>query len=235
MTSKKYSADTFRHTFSLSFMAALPVALINFVILFICTAGSLLADAPSGGKGSVTVFWNFQLDSESLLILLLDASLLIGGVATALLIYKYMLGKASTNVFFSAPQTRGQMFLAKYLAGVCLTAAATFLPIFICGLINLIYFGSHHGLWTAAFYISLRLFAAMIFAFTVTAVVCCSVGSVAETIAYSAAFMILPISLKYTVETVICTMLYARRIRMCCSARSILGRASARAAPSISR
>lgn len=157
MTSKKYSADTFRHTFSLSFMAALPVALINFVILFICTAGSLLADAPSGGKGSVTVFWNFQLDSESLLILLLDASLLIGGVATALLIYKYMLGKASTNVFFSAPQTRGQMFLAKYLAGVCLTAAATFLPIFICGLINLIYFGSHHGLWTAAFYISLRL------------------------------------------------------------------------------
>ena len=206
MTSKKYSADTFRHTFSLSFMAALPVALINFVILFICTAGSLLADAPSGG--SVTVFWNFQLDSESLLILLLDASLLIGGMATALLIYKYMLGKASTNVFFSVPQTRGQMFLAKYLAGVCLTAAATFLPIFICGLINLIYFGSHHGLWTAAFYISLRLFAAMIFAFTVTAVVCCSVGSVAETIAYSAAFMILPISLKYTVETVICTMLY---------------------------
>lgn len=206
MTSKKYSADTFRHTFSLSFMAALPVALINFVILFICTAGSLLADAPSGG--SVTVFWNFQLDSESLLILLLDASLLIGGMATALLIYKYMLGKASTNVFFSVPQTRGQMFLAKYLAGVCLTAAATFLPIFICGLINLIYFGSHHGLWTAAFYISLRLFAAMIFAFTVTAVVCCSVGSVAETVAYSAAFMILPISLKYTVETVICTMLY---------------------------
>ena len=129
-------------------------------------------------------------------------------MATALLIYKYMLGKASTNVFFSVPQTRGQMFLAKYLAGVCLTAAATFLPIFICGLINLIYFGSHHGLWTAAFYISLRLFAAMIFAFTVTAVVCCSVGSVAETIAYSAAFMILPISLKYTVETVICTMLY---------------------------
>ena len=174
MTSKKYSADTFRHTFSLSFMAALPVALINFVILFICTAGSLLADAPSGGKGSVTVFWNFQLDSESLLILLLDVSLLIGGVATALLIYKYMLGKASTNVFFSAPQTRGQMFLAKYLAGVCLTAAATFLPIFICGLINLFYFGSHHGLWTAAFYISLRLFAAMIFAFTVTAAVCCS-------------------------------------------------------------
>lgn len=206
MTSKKYSADTFRHTFSLSFTAALPVALINFVILFICTAGSLLADAPRGG--SVTVFWNFQLDSESLLILLLDASLLIGGMATALLIYKYMLGKASTNVFFSVPQTRGQMFLAKYLAGVCLTAAATFLPIFICGLINLIYFGSHHGLWTAAFYISLRLFAAMIFAFTVTAVVCCSVGSVAETIAYSAAFMILPISLKYTVETVICTMLY---------------------------
>lgn len=206
MTSKKYSADTFRHTFSLSFMAALPVALINFVILFICTAGSLLADAPSGG--SVTVFWNFQLDSESLLILLLDASLIIGGMATALLIYKYMLGKASTNVFFSVPQTRGQMFLAKYLAGVCLTAAATFLPIFICGLINLIYFGSHHGLWTAALYISLRLFAAMIFAFTVTAVVCCSVGSVAETIAYSAAFMILPISLKYTVETVICTMLY---------------------------
>ena len=68
MTSKKYSADTFRHTFSLSFMAALPVALINFVILFICTAGSLLADAPRGG--SVTVFWNFQLDSESLLILM---------------------------------------------------------------------------------------------------------------------------------------------------------------------
>lgn len=208
MTSKKYSADTFRHTFSLSFMAALPVALINFVILFICTAGSLLADAPSGGKGSVTVFWNFQLDSESLLILLLDVSLLIGGVATALLIYKYMLGKASTNVFFSAPQTRGQMFLAKYLAGVCLTAAATFLPIFICGLINLIYFGSHHGLWTAAFYISLRLFAAMIFAFTVTAAVCCSVGSVAETIAYSAAFMILPIALKNTIEAMICTMLY---------------------------
>lgn len=207
MTSKKYSADTFRHTFSLSFMAALPVAIINFVILFICTAGSLLADMP-GGKGSVTVFWNFQFDNESLLILLLDMSLIIGGVATALLIYKYMLGKASTNVFFSVPQTRGQMFAAKYLAGVCLTAASTFLPIFICGLINLINFGSHRGLWMAALYISLRLFATMIFAFTVTAVVCCSVGSVAETIAYSAAFMILPISLKNTVETVICTMLY---------------------------
>lgn len=208
MTSKKYSADAFRHTFSLSFMSALPVALVNFLIIFACTSGSLLSDMVGREKGSVTTLWNYSLSNESLLILLLDLSLIVGGMAIGLLIYKYMLGKASSNVFFSVPQTRGQMFLAKYLAGMCLTAAATVLPILICGLLNVAYFGGSAGLWRAACYIALRLFATMIFAFTVTVLVCCTVGSVVESVAYSAVFMVLPIAFKSTVESLACTMLY---------------------------
>lgn len=204
MTSKKYSADIFRHTFLNSIKSALPAALFTFVATFVCTSGLLLAHLSEGGTRLYK--WNFEFD-EGIQYLLLEVVLIMSGAAVALLIYMYMLRKASTNVFFSVPQSRTSMFLSKYLAGTVLNAASTFLPIFSCGLINAVAFGNSIGIWKTALYISLCLFAVMQFMFSLTALVCSSVGSLIES-AYVAAFMLLPIAIKLGVQNIAASVLY---------------------------
>ncbi len=204
MTSKKYSADIFRHTFLNSIKSAFPAALVTFVATFICTSGLLLAHLSE--SDSRLYKWNFEFD-DGIQYLMLEILLIVSGVAVAYLIYAYMLRKASTNVFFSVPQSRTSMFASKYLAGTVLNAAATFLPIFSCGVINAVAFGNSLGIWKTALYISLCLFAVMQFTFSLTALVCCSVGSLIES-AYVAAFMLLPIAVKLAVQNLAVSVLY---------------------------
>lgn len=204
MTSKKYSADIFRHTFLNSLRSALPAALVTFALNFVCTSGLLLAHLSE--SDSRLYKWNFEFD-DGIQYFMLEILLIVSGVAVAYLIYAYMLRKASTNVFFSVPQSRTSMFLSKYLAGTMLNASATFLPIFSCAVINAAAFGNSPGIWKTALYISLCLFAVMQFTFSLTAFVCCSVGSLIES-AYVAAFMLLPIAIKLGVQNIAASVLY---------------------------
>lgn len=203
MTSKKYSADVFRHTFFNSLKSALPAALVTFFSTLAFTAGLLLMHIKEGG---VNYVWNFEID-DGIFFFFLDIIIIMSGTAIGLILYHYMLAKAPSNVFFSVPQSRTSMFLSKYLAGTLLCAFSTFAPIFACGLLNSISFGNSIGIWKTALYISLSLFAPMMFMFTLSAFVCCAVGSTVEA-GYVAAFMLLPIALKMAFQNLAAYVLY---------------------------
>lgn len=203
MTSKKYSADVFRHTFFNSLKSALPAALVTFFSALAFTAGLLLMHIKEGG---VNYVWNFEID-DGISFFFLDIIIIMSGTAIGLILYHYMLAKAPSNVFFSVPQSRTSMFLSKYLAGTLLCAFSTVVPIFVCGLLNSISFGNSIGIWKTALYISLSLFAPMMFMFTLSAFVCCAVGSTVEA-GYIAAFMLLPIALKWTFQNLATYVLY---------------------------
>lgn len=203
MTSKKYSADVFRHTFFNSLKSALPAALVTFFSALAFTAGLLLMHIKEGG---VNYVWNFEIDDE-IFFFFLDIIIIMSGTAIGLILYHYMLAKAPSNVFFSVPQSRTSMFLSKYLAGTLLCAFSTVVPIFVCGLLNSISFGNSIGIWKTALYISLSLFAPMMFMFTLSAFVCCAVGSTVEA-GYIAAFMLLPIALKWVFQNLATYVLY---------------------------
>lgn len=203
MTSKKYSADVFRHTFFNSLKSALPAALVTFFSALALTSGLLLMHIK---EGSVNYVWNFEID-EGISFFFLNIIIIMSGTAIGMILYYYMLAKAPSNVLFSVPQSRTSMFLSKYLAGTLLCAFSTVIPILICGLLNSISFGNSIGIWKTALYISLSLFASMMFMFTLSAFVCCVVGSTVEA-GYIAAFMLLPIALKMAFQNLASDVLY---------------------------
>lgn len=203
MTSKKYSADVFRHTFFNSLKSALPAALVTFFSALALTSGLLLMHIKEGG---VNYVWNFEID-EGISFFFLNIIIIMSGTAIGMILYYYMLAKAPSNVLFSVPQSRTSMFLSKHLAGTLLCAFSTVIPILICGLLNSISFGNSIGIWKTALYISLSLFASMMFMFTLSAFVCCVVGSTVEA-GYIAAFMLLPIALKMAFQNLASDVLY---------------------------
>lgn len=218
MTSKKSSVNPFRFTFlrtcSKNWLVPLAVFLLTGYTFFVCgfvdakrTYDINLFD---GNGASYLESHKFQLSDNNWggLGFFIDFLLIAAAVVLGISIFRYMFSKKSVNVYFSLGITRGGMFLSKYLAGAFLLAVSCVIPMIADVIGNITLFGSSKELWISAAYMTVCVIQMLLYAYSVTVLVCCCVGTLLEAGFFSVVFIAMPMIAEYLVKVLFGTVLY---------------------------
>ncbi|MBQ2903799.1 MAG: hypothetical protein IJE48_05310 [Clostridia bacterium] len=218
MTSKKSSVNPFRFTFlrtcSRNWLVPLGVFLLTGYAFFVCG----FVDAKRNYNrnltdGSVAYYLanhKFQLSDNNWggLGFVIDLLLIAASVVLAISIFRYMFSKKSVNVYYSLGMKRGEMFLSKYLAGAFLLTVSVVIPMLADVIGNITIFGSSKELWISAIYMTVCVVQMMLYAYSVTVLVCCCVGTILEAGFFGLVFIASPIIAEYLVSVLFKTVLY---------------------------
>lgn len=120
------------------------------------------------------------------------AVLLIAGVLTGIQAFRFITGKKTVNVYYSLGITRAKLFTAKYLSGLTLLCAAVVIPMLGSLALNIVYLGVNKYMLTAFLYETVGMFSLTAFAYTLTAVVFTTVGTVFEGGLFSSILLLFP-------------------------------------------
>ena len=218
MTSKKSSVNPFRFTFlrtcSKNWLVPLGVFLLTGYTFFVCgyvDAQRLyninLMDA---SEAYFLANHKFQLSDDNWggLGFVIDLLLIVASVVLAVSIFRYMFSKKSVNVYYSLGMKRGEMFLAKYLSGAFLLTVSAVIPMLADVIGNITIFGSSKELWISAIYMTVCVVQMMLYAYSLTVLVCCCVGTILEAGFFGLVFIALPIIAEYFVSVLFKTVLY---------------------------
>lgn len=120
------------------------------------------------------------------------AVLLIAGVLTGIQAFRFITGKKTVNVYYSLGITRAKLFTAKYLSGLTLLCASVVIPMLGSLVLNIVYLGVNKYMLTAFLYETVGMFSLTAFAYTLTAAVFTTVGTVFEGGLFSSILLLFP-------------------------------------------
>lgn len=138
----------------------------------------------------------FIFDSEQAaynpLLYIFPALLVVISILLGVLLFRFVTNKKTVNVYYSLGIKRADLYTARLLAGVFMMLAAVLVPLAVSLGLNLHYFGSSVMLWRTFLFYAVHNVICVLAGLTISAAVSSCVGTVVESIGFSAVLAALP-------------------------------------------
>ncbi|MCR5523281.1 MAG: hypothetical protein K6F64_06550 [Clostridia bacterium] len=119
----------------------------------------------------------------------------------SLFIFRFMMSKASSNVYFSLGISRGSLFSSLYLSGLCVLAIGVAVPVLTVTAANLAFFGPSRELFFEAVYILVKIASSLFYVFTAISMAQVLLGSVFESVVMGSVCVCAPGLLTFIIRT----------------------------------
>ena len=138
----------------------------------------------------------FIFDSEQAaynpLFYIFPALLVVISILLGVLLFRFVTNKKTVNVYYSLGIKRADLYTARLLAGVFMMLAATLIPLAVSLGINLHFFGSSAMLWRTFLFYAVHNVICVLAGLTISAAVSSCVGTVVESLGFSAVLAAFP-------------------------------------------
>ena len=138
----------------------------------------------------------FIFDSEQAaynpLLYIFPALLVVISILLGVLLFRFVTNKKTVNVYYSLGIKRADLYTARLLAGVFMMLAAVLVPLAVSLGLNLHYFGSSVILWRTFLFYAVHNVICVLAGLTISAAVSSCVGTVVESIGFSAVLAAFP-------------------------------------------
>lgn len=138
----------------------------------------------------------FIFDSEQAaydpLFYIFPALLVVISILLGVLLFRFVTNKKTVNVYYSLGIKRADLYTARLVAGIIMMLAATLIPLAVSLGLNLHYFGSSAMLWRTFLFYAVHNVICVLAGLTISAAVSSCVGTVVESIGFSAVLAAFP-------------------------------------------
>lgn len=138
----------------------------------------------------------FIFDSEQAaynpLFYIFPALLVVISLLVGVLLFRFVTNKKTVNVYYSLGIKRADLYTARLVAGIIMMLAATLIPLAVSLGINLHFFGSSAMLWRTFLFYAVHCTISVLAGLTIAAAVSSCVGTVIESIGFSAVLAAFP-------------------------------------------
>lgn len=138
----------------------------------------------------------FIFDSEQAaynpLFYVFPALLVVISLLVGVLLFRFVTNKKTVNVYYSLGIKRADLYTARLVAGIIMMLAATLIPLAVSLGINLHFFGSSAMLWRTFLFYAVHCTISVLAGLTIAAAVSSCVGTVIESIGFSAVLAAFP-------------------------------------------
>ena len=138
----------------------------------------------------------FIFDSEQAaynpLLYIFPDLLVVISILLGVLLFRFVTNKKTVNVYYSLGIKRADLYTARLLAGVFMMLAAVLVPLAVSLGLNLHYFGSSVMLWRTFLFYAVHNVICVLAGLTISAAVSSCVGTVVESIGFSAVLAAFP-------------------------------------------
>lgn len=138
----------------------------------------------------------FIFDSEQAaydpLFYIFPALLVVISLLVGVLLFRFVTNKKTVNVYYSLGIKRADLYTARLVAGIIMMLAATLIPLAVSLGINLHFFGSSAMLWRTFLFYAVHNVICVLAGLTISAAVSSCVGTVVESIGFSAVLAAFP-------------------------------------------
>ena len=138
----------------------------------------------------------FIFDSEQAaydpLFYIFPALLVVISLLVGVLLFRFVTNKKTVNVYYSLGIKRADLYTARLVAGIIMMLAATLIPLAVSLGINLHFFGSSVMLWRTFLFYAVHNVICVLAGLTISAAVSSCVGTVVESIGFSAVLAAFP-------------------------------------------
>ena len=138
----------------------------------------------------------FIFDSEQAaynpLFYIFPALLVVISILLGVLLFRFVTNKKTVNVYYSLGIKRADLYTARLLAGVFMMLAAVLVPLAVSLGLSLHYFGSSAMLWRTFLFYAVHNVICVLAGLTISAAVSSCVGTVVESIGFSAVLAAFP-------------------------------------------
>ena len=138
----------------------------------------------------------FIFDSEQAaydpLLYIFPALLVVISLLLGVLLFRFVTNKKTVNVYYSLGIKRADLYTARLLAGVFMMLAAVLVPLAVSLGLNLHYFGSSVMLWRTFLFYAVHNVICVLAGLTISAAVSSCVGTVVESLGFSAVLAAFP-------------------------------------------
>ncbi len=138
----------------------------------------------------------FIFDSEQAaydpLFYIFPALLVVISLLLGVLLFRFVTNKKTVNVYYSLGIKRADLYTARLLAGVFMMLAAVLIPLAVSLGLNLHYFGSSVMLWRTFLFYAVHNVICVLAGLTISAAVSSCVGTVVESLGFSAVLAAFP-------------------------------------------
>ncbi|MDY5072419.1 MAG: ABC transporter permease subunit [Oscillospiraceae bacterium] len=138
----------------------------------------------------------FIFDSEQAaydpLFYIFPALLVVISILLGVLLFRFVTNKKTVNVYYSLGIKRADLYTARLLAGVFMMFAAVLVPLAVSLGLNLHYFGSSVMLWRTFLFYAVHNVICVLAGLTISAAVSSCVGTVVESLGFSAVLAAFP-------------------------------------------
>ena len=138
----------------------------------------------------------FIFDSEQAaydpLFYIFPALLVVISILLGVLLFRFVTNKKTVNVYYSLGIKRADLYTARLVAGIIMMLAATLVPLAVSLGLNLHYFGSSAMLWRTFLFYAVHNVICVLAGLTISAAVSSCVGTVVESLGFSAVLAAFP-------------------------------------------
>lgn len=138
----------------------------------------------------------FIFDSEQAaydpLFYIFPALLVVISILLGVLLFRFVTNKKTVNVYYSLGIKRADLYTARLVAGIIMMLVATLIPLAVSLGLNLHYFGSSVMLWRTFLFYAVHNVICVLAGLTISAAVSSCVGTVVESIGFSAVLAAFP-------------------------------------------
>ena len=138
----------------------------------------------------------FIFDSEQAaydpLFYIFPALLVVISLLVGVLLFRFVTNKKTVNVYYSLGIKRADLYTARLVAGIIMMLAATLVPLAVSLGLNLHYFGSSVMLWRTFLFYAVHNVICVLAGLTISAAVSSCVGTVVESLGFSAVLAAFP-------------------------------------------
>ena len=138
----------------------------------------------------------FIFDSEQAaynpLFYIFPALLVVISILLGVLLFRFVTNKKTVNVYYSLGIKRADLYTARLLAGVFMMLAAVLVPLAVSLGLNLHFFGSSAMLWRTFLFYAVHNVICVLAGLTISAAVSSCVGTVVESLGFSAVLAAFP-------------------------------------------
>ena len=138
----------------------------------------------------------FIFDSEQAaydpLFYIFPALLVVISLLVGVLLFRFVTNKKTVNVYYSLGIKRADLYTARLVAGIIMMLAATLVPLAVSLGLNLHFFGSSAMLWRTFLFYAVHNVICVLAGLTISAAVSSCVGTVVESLGFSAVLAAFP-------------------------------------------
>ena len=136
--------------------------------------------------------FNSEQASYNPLFYIFPALLVVISILLGVLLFRFVTNKKTVNVYYSLGIKRANLYTARLLAGVLMMLAAVLIPLAVSLGLNLHYFGSSVMLWRTFLFYAVHSAICVLAGLTISAAVSSCVGTVVESLGFSAVLAAFP-------------------------------------------